>query len=101
MSDEFDPSQSERPLSSKVEALAGFELTAADIACVLATDEKELQATYAHELDSGGIKANARVTENLQCRGARAEYCLNVLMGFRSTSTSRAKRSLSARPRNP
>jgi hypothetical protein len=55
----------DRPLSSKVEALAGFGLSAADIACVLATDEKELQATYAHELESGGIKANARVAESL------------------------------------
>jgi hypothetical protein len=65
MNDEFDRSQSARPLSSKVEALAGFGLSTADIACVLATDEQELKATYAHELDSGGIKANARVAESL------------------------------------
>ncbi|WP_287292079.1 hypothetical protein [Mesorhizobium sp.] len=55
----------DRPLSSKVEALAGFGLTAADIACVLATDEQNLKATYAHELESGGIKATARVAESL------------------------------------
>jgi hypothetical protein len=65
MNDEFDRSQSARPLSSKVEALAGFGLSTADIACVLATDEQELKATCAHELDSGGIKANARVAESL------------------------------------
>jgi hypothetical protein len=45
--------------------MTGFWLSTADIACVLAIDEQELQATYAHELDSGGIKANARVAESL------------------------------------
>ncbi|RWP13973.1 hypothetical protein [Mesorhizobium sp.] len=54
-----------RPLSSRVEALAGFGLSTADIACVLATDEQNLKATYAHELESGSIKANARVAESL------------------------------------
>ncbi|TIP22512.1 MAG: hypothetical protein E5X67_36765 [Mesorhizobium sp.] len=50
-----------RPLSSRVEAQAGFGLSTADIACVLATDEQDLKATYAHELESGAIKANARL----------------------------------------
>ncbi|WP_287298319.1 hypothetical protein [Mesorhizobium sp.] len=48
-----------------MEALAGFGLSTADIACVLATDEQNLKATYAHELESGSIKANARVAESL------------------------------------
>ncbi|TIM30032.1 MAG: hypothetical protein E5Y61_20870 [Mesorhizobium sp.] len=43
-----------------MEALAGFGLSTADFACVLATDEQDLKATYAHELESGAIKANAR-----------------------------------------
>ena len=54
-----------KPLSSRVEALAGYGLPAADIACVLSIGEDELHADYAHELQSGGIKANARVAESL------------------------------------
>jgi hypothetical protein len=54
-----------RPLSSKVEALAGFGLSAADIALVLATEEAALREEYAAELDGGQIKANARVAESL------------------------------------
>ncbi|TIM04165.1 hypothetical protein [Mesorhizobium sp.] len=32
---------------------------------MLATDEQDLKATYAHELESGAIKAKARVAESL------------------------------------
>jgi hypothetical protein len=31
---------------------------------VLATHEQDLKATYAHELESGAIKANARVARS-------------------------------------
>jgi hypothetical protein len=55
----------EKPLAVKVEALAGYGLAVADIACVLAIDEDELKATYAHELESSALKANARVAESL------------------------------------
>lgn len=55
----------ERPLSAKVEALAGYGISPADIATVLAVDEQELKDTYANELGSGHIKANARVAESL------------------------------------
>jgi hypothetical protein len=65
MKADIDPVQYDKPLSSRVEALAGYGLPAADIACVLAVEEEELKATYAHELASGGIKANARVAESL------------------------------------
>jgi hypothetical protein len=65
MSTYTEATGADRPLSPKVEALSGFGLSTADIACVLAIDENELQATYAHELESGGIKANARVAESL------------------------------------
>ena len=64
MSDANDPVQYDRPLASRVEALAGYGLPAADIACVLAVEVEELKAAYAHELESGGIKAN-RVAESL------------------------------------
>ena len=55
----------EWPLSAKVEALAGYGISPADIALVLSMDEKELSATYVAELAGGQIKANARVAESL------------------------------------
>ncbi|WP_287208242.1 hypothetical protein [Mesorhizobium sp.] len=64
MSPDIEAPLENRPLSSRVEALAGFGLSTADIACV-AADEQDLKATYAHELESGAIKANARVAESL------------------------------------
>ena len=51
--------------AAKVEALAGFGLSAADIAQVLDVDLAVLEAACARELKSGGIKANARVAESL------------------------------------
>nr|WP_031257019.1 hypothetical protein [Mesorhizobium sp. L48C026A00] len=65
MSPDIEAPLENRRLSSRVEALAGFGLSTADIACVLATDEQDLKAIYAHELESGAIKANARVAESL------------------------------------
>lgn len=47
MSPDIEAPLENRPLSSRVEALAGFGLSTADIACVLATDEQDLKATYA------------------------------------------------------
>lgn len=65
MSDADNPVEYDRPLASRIEALAGFGLPAADIACVLEVGVDELKAIYVHELESGGIKANARVAESL------------------------------------
>lgn len=65
MSDAADPVEYDKPLASRVEALAGYGLPAADIACVLAVDEEHLHAHYGHQLQSGAIKANARVAESL------------------------------------
>ena len=45
--------------------MAGFGLSPADIARVLGIDEERLLSTFAHELDSGAIKANVRVAESL------------------------------------
>jgi hypothetical protein len=53
------------PHASKVEAMAGFGLTAAEIARVLKVDPELLKSGYIDELESGQIKANARVAENL------------------------------------
>ena len=65
MSHAADPVEYDRPLASRVEALAGFGLPATDIACVLAVDEEHLHAHCGHQLPSGAIKANARVAESL------------------------------------
>jgi hypothetical protein len=53
------------PHASKVEALAGFGLSADEIARVLQVNHETLEVAFAVELDSGALKANARVAENL------------------------------------
>ena len=53
------------PYVSKVEALTGYGLSAADIACVLDIDVQELETCYEKQLASGHIKANAKVAESL------------------------------------
>jgi hypothetical protein len=53
------------PHASKVEAMAGFGLSAAEIARVLKLDPEVLKSGYVDELEGGQIKANARVAENL------------------------------------
>lgn len=58
----------DRPFAQKVEAMAGFGLPAADIAMVLAMDLTVLQSVYQRELDTGSIKTNLRVAENLYRR---------------------------------
>ncbi len=49
----------------KVEALAGFGLSPAEIARVLRVEQAMLLASCAEELDTGHLKANARVAEAL------------------------------------
>jgi hypothetical protein len=53
------------PSPAQVEALAGYGLSSANIAKVLDIDEDVLRSAFAHELDCGGMKANARVAESL------------------------------------
>jgi hypothetical protein len=53
------------PEPARVEALAGFGLTAAEIARVFDLDEDLVKTAYARELSGGQIKANARVAESL------------------------------------
>jgi hypothetical protein len=53
------------PYASRVEAMAGYGLTAVEIARVLKLDPDILKTGYINELEGGQIKANARVAENL------------------------------------
>jgi hypothetical protein len=52
----------------QVEAMAGYGIPEADIACVLEVDPKTLRKHYRKELDKGHIKATAKVAENLYRR---------------------------------
>jgi hypothetical protein len=49
----------------QVEAMAGYGVPEADIARVLRIDPKTLRKHYREELDTGHVKANAKVAENL------------------------------------
>ena len=49
----------------QVEAMAGYGLPETDIAKVLDIDPETLRAYYRRELETGQIKANARVAESL------------------------------------
>ncbi len=60
-----NPVEYDKPLGPKVEALAGYGLTPDEIALVLAVEPSELKTAYGAELQSGAIKANARVAESL------------------------------------
>jgi len=53
------------PDRARVEALAGFGLTAAEIARIFGLDPARVQAEFANEIATGAIKANARVAESL------------------------------------
>jgi hypothetical protein len=53
------------PYAAKIEAMAGYGLSAADIARVLDISVEDLKASYEKELAGGHIKANARVAESL------------------------------------
>ena len=49
----------------QVEAMAGYGIPEADIARVLGIDAKTLRKHYRDELDTGHVKANAKVAEFL------------------------------------
>jgi hypothetical protein len=54
------------PVSRRqVEAMAAYGVPEADIARVLGIDPKTLRKHYRDELDTGSIKANSRMAENL------------------------------------
>jgi len=49
----------------QVEAMAAYGVPEADIATVIGIDPKTLRRHYRQELDTGHIKANSKVAENL------------------------------------
>lgn len=51
--------------ASRIEALAGYGLSPAEIAHVLAIGEETLVSHHAAAIENGRIKANARVAESL------------------------------------
>jgi len=54
------------PVSRRqVEAMAAYGVPEADIATVIGIDPKTLRRHYRQELDTGQIKANSKVAENL------------------------------------
>jgi hypothetical protein len=53
------------PAASQIEAMAGYGLSAAEIARVFQVDVELLKSAHSHELEAGAIKANARVAESL------------------------------------
>jgi hypothetical protein len=69
----FAPSAEQR---KQVETMAGYGITEDDIALVLGIDPKTLRKHFRVELDTGHVKANARVAESLylQAVGAPAQY---------------------------
>ena len=60
-----DAEDQRKPHGAQVEAMAGYGVSAADIAQVLGIEVETLKADYASQLDGGHIKANARVAESL------------------------------------
>ncbi len=52
----------------QVEAMAAYGIPETDIATVIAIDPKTLRRHYRRELDTGHIKANTKVAENLYRR---------------------------------
>ena len=63
--DEQEPAPPNLLHSRQVEAMAGYGITAEDIATVLGIERWVLERDYRKELDSAAIKANAKVAESL------------------------------------
>ena len=59
------PHQPDPVARRQVEAMAAYGIPEADIATVIEIDPKTLRRHYRKELDTGHIKANTRVAENL------------------------------------
>ena len=78
----------------QVEAMAGYGIPEADIACVLDVDPKTLRKHYRKELDKGHIKATAKVAENLYRKATgegreaviAAIFWLKTRAGWKETS---------------
>jgi hypothetical protein len=60
------PAHKPEPVTRRqVEAMAGYGVPETDIARVIGIDPKTLRKHYREELDTGHVKANAKVAENL------------------------------------
>jgi hypothetical protein len=78
----------------RVEALAGYGVSEADIATVLAMELATLRGLYRAELESGHIKANSKVAENLYRKATgdgreaviAAIFWLKTRAGWRETN---------------
>jgi hypothetical protein len=59
------PHQPDPVTRRQIEAMAAYGIPEADIATVIEIDPKTLRRHYRRELDTGHIKANTKVAENL------------------------------------
>ena len=93
-----------------VESLSGFGIPQDEIAKLIGIDPKTLRLHYAEQIELGGIKATAKVAQNLftmACKPNReglqaAIFWLRVrAQGGRNTHRGRLRRSRWARRRPP
>jgi len=81
-------------LCRQVEAMAGYGVPEIDIARVVGIDPKTLRKHYRDELDTGQVKANAKVAENLYRKATgegreavtAAIFWLKTRAGWKETS---------------
>ncbi len=81
-------------LRRQVEAMAGYGVPEIDIARVVGIDPKTLRKHYRDELDTGHVKANAKVAENLYHKATgegreavtAAIFWLKTRAGWKETS---------------
>ena len=70
----------------QVEAMAGYGVPEIDIARVIGVDPKTLRKHYRDELDTGHVKANAKVAENLYRKATRERAYPALLLQAMSRS---------------
>ncbi len=75
-------------LRRQVEAMAGYGVPETDIARVIGIDPKTLRKHYRDELDTGHVKANAKVAENLyrKATGEGREAVVAAIFWLMSTA---------------
>ena len=86
----------------QVEAMAGYGIPETDIARVLGIDPKTLRKYYREELDTGHVKANAKVAESLFRKATSdhrqsvtaAIFWLKTRAGWKETSVHEVNGSL-------
>ena len=86
--------QPDPALRRQVEAMAGYGVPEIDIARIIGIDPKTLRKHYREELDTGHVKANAKVAENLYRKATgegreavtAAIFWLKTRAGWKETS---------------